>query len=67
MGMLLIVHDYFRPIAPSVAFGSSGIGPRVMAVSVVYTTLLSPIVIGALQLFHRLFAFDADSRRRGYV
>lgn len=62
MGMLLIVHDYFRPID-----GTVRIGPRVATVMVIYTTMLSPLVIGLLQLFHGLFAFDSDSRRRDYV
>ena len=72
MGMLLIVHDYFRPVSPAFVFGGTvvgalRIGPRVVVVSVIYTTLLSPLVIGLLQLFQRLFAFDSDSRRRDYV
>jgi hypothetical protein len=73
MGMILIVHDYFRPVVGPV--GNVGgtvmhavrIGPRVIAVSVLYTTLLSPIVIGLLQLLNPLFAFESSNRRRNRV
>lgn len=69
MGMLQIVHDYFRPVAPGGMYGGTvvnaiRIGPRVVAVSVIYTTLLAPFVIGLLQLTNRLFAFEQHGRRR---
>jgi rod shape-determining protein MreD len=59
LGMLLIVHDYFRPASPL-----QHIGPRVVVVMVIYTTLLSPFVIGIMQLMDRLFAFEQHGRRR---
>jgi rod shape-determining protein MreD len=59
LGMLLIVHDYFRPVS-----AMSHIGPRVVLVLVIYTTLLAPIVIGLLQLTRRAFAFEQHGRRR---
>ncbi len=59
LGMLLIVHDYFRPVAPA-----GHVGPRVVLVLVIYTTLLAPLVIGLLQLMDRLFAFEQHGRRR---
>ncbi len=72
MGMLLIVHDYFRPAGPVDTVGGTvahaiRIGPRVVGVSVIYTTLLAPVVIGLLQQTNRLFAFDVSNRRRGHV
>jgi rod shape-determining protein MreD len=72
MGMILIVHDYFRPVGPVSTVGGTvahaiRIGPRVVAVSVLYTTLLSPIVIGLLQLLNPIFAFEANNRRRNRV
>jgi rod shape-determining protein MreD len=61
LGMFEIVHDYFRSgSAPE----SVHIGPRVVAVSVIYTTLLAPFVIGLLQLCQRVFAFQQHGRRR---
>ncbi len=72
MGMVLIVHDYFRPVGPAGNVGGTvlhavRIGPRVIAVSVIYTTLLSPFVIGLLQLANPLFAFESSNRRRNRV
>jgi len=72
MGMVLIVHDYFRPVGPVSTVGGTvvhaiRIGPRVVLVSVLYTTLLAPIVIGLLQLSSRLFGFESGHRRRNRV
>jgi rod shape-determining protein MreD len=72
MGMILIVHDYFRPVGPVIPVGGTvvhavRIGPRVVLVSVLYTTIISPIVIGLLQLLNRPFAFEANHRRRQRV
>jgi rod shape-determining protein MreD len=72
MGMILIVHDYFRPVGPVISVGGTvahaiRIGPRVVMVSVIYTTILAPVVIGILQLFTRLFGFEANHRRRNRV
>ncbi len=39
--------------------------PRVLAVCVIYTSLLAPIVIGILQRMQRTFAFQSSNRRRG--
>ena len=69
LGMLLIVHDFFKPTGASVVYGGTvigalRIGPRVVAVSVIYTTLLAPLVIGLLQLAQSLFAFEQHGRRR---
>jgi rod shape-determining protein MreD len=68
MAMILIVHDYFRPIGSVISVGGTvvhavRIGPRVMMVSVLYTTLLAPIVIGLLQLANGLFGFESNRRR----
>jgi rod shape-determining protein MreD len=71
MAMLLIVHDYFRPsgtVEPIVAVGGTvvravRIGPRVMLVSVLYTTLLAPFVIWLLQLANSFFGFQSNRRR----
>jgi rod shape-determining protein MreD len=59
LGMLLIVHDYFRPASPV-----QHLGPRVVLVMVIYTTMLAPVVIGLLQLMDWLFAFEQHGRRR---
>jgi rod shape-determining protein MreD len=61
LGMLQIVHDYF---APGNAPAAAHIGPRVVAVSVIYTTILAPVVIGLLQLLRGVFGFSSHGRRR---
>ncbi len=72
MGMILIVHDYFRPIGPPSSAGGTVVhairmGPRIALVWVIYTTLLAPIVIGLLQLASGLFVFESNHRRRARV
>jgi len=70
VGVLLLIHDLIRPVA--MLYGGTvvqaiRIGPRIVAVSAIYTTLLSPFVIFLLQQSNRLLAFDPNSRRRHRV
>ena len=68
-GVLMVVHDWVHPIAPAVMTGgvvvarAVRIGPRVAAVSAVYTALLAPFVIGPLTRLNHLFGFDHHRRR----
>lgn len=69
VGMLLLLHDLIRPVLPAAVYGGTvvkalRIGPRVVAVSAIYTTLLSPLVIFLLQQSNRLFALDPRRRHR---
>ena len=72
VGVLLLVHDLIRPVGPAVIYGGTvlkaiRIGPRVVAVSAIYTTLLSPFVIFLLRQCNRLLAFDQGNRWRNRV
>ncbi len=58
VGMLLLVHELIHPVS-----ATQHIGPRVVAISAAYTTLLSPFVIGILQQLSRLTGWSAGQRR----
>jgi rod shape-determining protein MreD len=58
VGMLLLVHELIRPVSPTVH-----IGPRVVAISAAYTTILAPFVIGILQQLSRLTGWSSGQRR----
>lgn len=67
-GVILVVHDGFRPTVPAVVSGGAvvravRIGPRVVIVSAVYSAMLAPFIIGPLMRLNRLFGFDAGHRR----
>jgi rod shape-determining protein MreD len=70
-GALLVAHDWFRPAGPAVV--SAGgvvaravrIGPRTALVSMLYTALLAPFVIGPLTRLYHLIGIDPPHRRRG--
>ncbi len=61
VGMLLLVHELVRPsgLSANTAVKSVRIGPRVVVVMALYTTLISPAVIYVLQQSNRLMLFDA--------
>ena len=68
-GLLLILHDRIHPIAAAVnvegeTLRAVRVGPRVAAVMIVYTTLLSPVVIWLLQRTETWFDFRADGGNR---
>ena len=59
-GVLLVVHDHVHP-----GSAAARVGPRVAAVSALYTAVLAPFVIGPLDRLNRLFGFGPPNRRRG--
>jgi rod shape-determining protein MreD len=66
---LLLIHGWIHPLSPAHTQGGVLIhavhqSPRVLLVCVVYTALLSPIVLGVLQRMQRTFAFQPSARRR---
>jgi rod shape-determining protein MreD len=72
VGVLLLIHDLVSPVGPARPYGGTAlkairIGPRVVAVSAAYTTLISPLVIFLLQRFNRLLSFHQQNRWRNRV
>ncbi len=69
-GVLLVAHDWVRPAGPAVVAGGAvvaravRVGPRVAAVSAIYTAVLAPFVLVPLTRLNRLFGFDPSGRRR---
>ena len=68
-GLLLILHDRIHPIAAASAVDGQTlravrVGPRVAAMMIIYTTLLSPIVIWMLQRIERWFKFESTGGNR---
>jgi len=67
--VLLMIHGWIHPLSP--AHTQAGVvihavrqSPRVLMVSVIYTAILAPIVLGILQRMHRMFAFQPSARRK---
>jgi rod shape-determining protein MreD len=58
VGMLQLVHELIHPVSVT-----QHIGPRVVAISAAYTTLLSPFVIFILQQLSRLTGWGTGQRR----
>jgi len=72
VGVLLLIHDLISPVGPAVKYGGTvlkalRIGPRVVIVSAMYTTLISPALIFLLQRCNRLLGFDQYNRWRNRV
>jgi rod shape-determining protein MreD len=71
VGMILLIHDLIRPMPVPAHGGVTAspvrVGPRVVVVFAVYTTLLSPLVIFLLQQGNRAFPLDPGNRRRARV
>jgi rod shape-determining protein MreD len=65
---VLLVHGWIHPLGPAQHVGDTVIravhqSPRLLAVTVIYTALLAPIVLGFLQRIQRTFSFDQPRRR----
>lgn len=65
-GILLILHDRIHPLAPAIAQNGEvlraiRVGPHVAMVMIVYTTLLSPVVIWWLQRIEPWFNFQRET------
>lgn len=66
---VLLIHGWIHPLSPARTQGNVVIhavrqSPGVLLVCIVYTALLSPIVLGVLQRMQRVFAFQPSARRR---
>jgi rod shape-determining protein MreD len=65
---LLLVHGWIHPLGPArhegdAVFRAVHQSPRLLAVSVIYTALLAPIVLGILQRMQRVFSFQPTRRK----
>ena len=70
-GFILIVHGLIHPSGPAhveagIAYPAIRVSIAAILLSVGYTTLISPIVLGVLQRMHGLFNFESQSRKRRY-
>jgi rod shape-determining protein MreD len=65
---VLLIHGWIHPLGPARHVGDTVTravheSPRLLAVTVIYTALLSPIVLGILQRMQRVFSFEPPKRR----
>lgn len=70
--LLLLVHGYVHPASPrvqhqSVILPAIRVSPTVLLTSVIYTAVLAPFVLGALQRMKGLFGFQPARRRARYL
>jgi rod shape-determining protein MreD len=70
--LVLMTHQLIHPIGPAVMHQgvmvhALRLGPRVLAVSTVYSTLLAPVILGILGRMRIFFGFQQNQRRRGRV
>jgi rod shape-determining protein MreD len=68
-GLLLWIHAWIHPMGMAVlengvAVPGVRLSGRIIAVSVLYTAILAPLVLGALQRMAALFAFEPGGRRK---
>ncbi len=66
--MVLLVHGWIHPLGPARHEGDVVIravhqSPRLLMVSVIYTAILAPIVLGILQRMQRVFSFQPARRK----
>jgi rod shape-determining protein MreD len=66
--VILLIHGWVHPLGPARHDGDTVIravhqSPRLLVVSVIYTALLSPIVLGVLQRFQGVFSFEQTRRK----
>jgi rod shape-determining protein MreD len=67
-GIVLLIHGWIYPVGPArmengVLVHAVRLGPRVIAVSIGYTALLAPIVLGILQRMKGMFGFESPRRK----
>jgi rod shape-determining protein MreD len=68
-GFLLWIHAWIHPLGSAMVEGGVAIpgvrlSGRTIGVSILYTAILAPLVLGALQRMAALFGFEQTSRRK---
>jgi rod shape-determining protein MreD len=68
-GFLLWIHAWIHPSGMAMLEGGVAVpvvrlSGRVIAVSILYSAILAPVVLGVLQRMAALFAFEVSSRRK---